>query len=375
MYHAALICIIFLGITINASPAATITQAPAATIVPRKPFCIFQADPGNGMEDGSCVCSDSGTTSSAGPVESGLPCPWTKFPLTSATPVAGPKHTRTITTSYRSTDGLTVGDCKSVLVSPYNGVDVTNCLLPTRSISVLPHVTIAADVTSRQQVGELATFVSKGSIKPLYTSVSSALDKLCPTPSADGTPTSCKGTPEDHVLIKKVAYYTGGPGDIVYKDDGTLSISMGVSNYTSEKLRTGFIESIATLFQRSANNNTYCDMEQQIGDGNFFHEPKDRRICTAPGYVELLYMNQDMNGVGPAGSMMAKLNYYDPTYTKKQSLTGRDAIEACMTIVTIGAAILTAFFPEFAVADLEGGALADAACEVIGKKVSDAQSG
>ena len=358
---------VLLGLAALGAPTLAIPQATATVtttqIVQQKreggPMCQHHADPGDGNPNGNCVCTSGATTTTVAiDTDAPLPCPWTAFPLTSATSAPAPAQV-TVTGLWTTTDISVVNQCTQFVVSRSAQVDVTSCLPPTTVISHLPQLNVEAGATSRQQVGELA-----GPTRGLYSSVHSALETLCPTPPADGTKTSCKGTPEDKVVLNKVGYYTSDCKQCgtEWNEKGTLTISMGKTTYDTLHLRDSLINSTATTFQMGANNDKFCD-KHTIGEVN-------RRVCTAPGYVYYEYLDEGKNGLHPEAYMLTNLDYWQPSEGGNSG--SQQSSEACEIISDVLVSGLAAVAPQFAVGDIQMEPILNFACEKAWSDVDNA---
>ncbi|KAI1077766.1 hypothetical protein F5B20DRAFT_550310 [Whalleya microplaca] len=133
--------------------------------------------------------------------------------------------------------------CTRVVNNEGSCSSMKNCIVQTGK------VTIEAG-TSSVHVGTLT-----GSA--LYTSVSSALDKICPTPTKSGF-TSCK---TDTVSIGKIPYVSM---DYLSRD-GELQVSVESSKYNVTSIRNGLIKAAAAAAQQAATGKNCYEQKYEVG--------------------------------------------------------------------------------------------------------------
>ncbi|KAI0157918.1 hypothetical protein GGR52DRAFT_586712 [Hypoxylon sp. FL1284] len=224
-----------------------------------KPSCYQQnEDPDQGINTEYCVCEKSRTlpflTISPTVVRT-KSCEYTTLPpkddkrdlfvapRTEAPSITAPasmitpapsldERDLTIHTGFdsTSTDKKHCLVCSRVVNNENACSSMKNCIVQTGK------VTIEAG-TSSVHVGTLTG-------KQLYTSVSSALDEICPTPTKSGF-TSCK---TDTVSIGDIPYVHGG----FLSHEGELQISVESSSYNMSSIRTALIKAAAAAAQNAA---------------------------------------------------------------------------------------------------------------------------
>ncbi|KAI0010802.1 hypothetical protein F4779DRAFT_638430 [Xylariaceae sp. FL0662B] len=232
-----------------------------------KPSCYQQnQDPDQGITTEYCVCDKSRTlpflTISPTVVRT-KSCEYTSLPpkntkrdamvasiITSApTPTITPRATLeqrdlTITKDLGppTTNKKLCQVCTRVVNNEDSCHSMKDCIVQTGK------VTIEAG-TSSVHVGTLT-----GSA--LYTSVSSALNKICPTPTSSGF-TSCK---TDTVSIGKIPYVSM---DFLSRD-GELQVSVESSKYNVSSIRTGLIKAAAAAAQHAATGKNCYEQKYEI---------------------------------------------------------------------------------------------------------------
>ncbi|KAI1378364.1 hypothetical protein F4677DRAFT_443576 [Hypoxylon crocopeplum] len=236
-----------------------------------KPSCYQQnEDPDQGITTEYCVCDETRTlpflTISPTVVRTksceyttlppkdtkrdGMVAPMTASATAAPTPIITPPATLeqrdlTITKSLGppTTDKRMCQVCTRVVNNENSCHSMKNCIVQTGK------VTIEAG-TSSVHVGTLTGAA-------LYTSVSSALDKICPTPTSSGF-TSCE---TDTVSIGKIPYV-----ELDYLSrDGELQVSVESSKYNVTSVRKALIKAAAAAAQHAATGKNCYEQEYAIG--------------------------------------------------------------------------------------------------------------
>lgn len=233
-----------------------------------KPSCYQQnEDPDQGITTEYCVCDKSRTlpflTISPTVVRT-KSCEYTTLPpkdtkrdgmvapMTAAAPI--PTITPAATLEQRdltitkdlgppTTNSKLCQVCTRVVNNEDSCSSMKNCIVQTGK------VTIEAG-TSSVHVGTLT-----GSA--LYTSVSSALDKICPTPTSSGF-TSCK---TDTVSIGKIPYVSLA----FLSRDGELQVSVESSKYNVTSIRNALIKAAAAGAQQAATGKNCYEQKYEVG--------------------------------------------------------------------------------------------------------------
>lgn len=234
--------------------------------------------------DRVCVCGEDivlpalpTTDSNTGTVYS--PC--NEFtPSDSATSSTPPTTSNTNYWVYTSTDlyGEIVA-CQDTSTTEYGGYPETYCAGTSLTLYAPPSASATIATSTHVNVGTLTG-------EALYTSVSNALETLCPTPTGN-TITSCSN---DTAAVHGVDYWTGSDGQSAIQgavEDGTLSIAVPISKYNSSELRVGLINTIAMAVNSSAQGSS-CYTEETHCTSNRFNDcvsGVEYDFCNAPQLV------------------------------------------------------------------------------------------
>lgn len=132
--------------------------------------------------------------------------------------------------------------CQSTSMAYWGDVPETYCAGTSLTLYAPPSVTATIATATHVNVGTLTGAA-------LYTSVSNALETLCPTPSNNAY-TSCNN---NSISIPDVVYWSGN--DAEGGDDtsnGDLQVTVPLSSYNSSDLRSAMIQSVALATNTSA---------------------------------------------------------------------------------------------------------------------------
>ncbi|KAK8124191.1 hypothetical protein PG999_004109 [Apiospora kogelbergensis] len=237
-----------------------------------KPSCYQQnQDPDQGITTEYCVCDKSRTlpflTISPTVVRTksceytSLPPKDTKRDVAFAAAVAA--RTAMATTSPTPASPVTVRGAPAVTGSPaLAGRDLTitkdlgppttdrkHCQVCTRVVNNEDSCSSMRDCVVQTgavtlEAGSSSVHVGTVTGTALYTGVSSALEKICPTPTKGGF-TACK---TDSAAIGKVPYVEGG----FLATDGEIVVSVESSKYNDTKIRGALIKTAAAAAQKAA---------------------------------------------------------------------------------------------------------------------------
>ncbi|KAL8701350.1 MAG: hypothetical protein Q9201_004951 [Fulgogasparrea decipioides] len=204
-------------------PTATsmITAAPGAN-----PTCsIRNQDPDRGINSGFCICDQTVTLpllSISTVVEEDESCHYTTMPTT-------PQITIKPTVGPAMTDTKHCQVCTPVVKwEEQSCTSLPGCIVQTGAVTV--------------QAGSSPVHVGTLTGSELYNSVSSALEKLCPSATQTDSLTTCE---TDTVRIKNIPYMDG---EKAY-DDGELVVSVESSQYNLTSLRNAMIKTAALSAQ------------------------------------------------------------------------------------------------------------------------------
>ncbi|KAK4692767.1 hypothetical protein P7C71_g4504, partial [Lecanoromycetidae sp. Uapishka_2] len=263
----------------------------------------------------------------------------------------------------------------AAIVAPTNGLGppITNtavCQVCTpyaingADCNVLPNCTPQA-AAATVQAGTSPVHVGTLTGSALYTSISSALESLCP-PVTGTTAQSCVET--DQVTIGDIDYVE----EDQLERDGELIVKVATSSYNYTSLRDAMIRSAATTFQYSAAGNNCYNMNYTQFDGKKrdvefkfplierlggSDEPitADMHVCNAGGFAEVQYYDpywRDQPKPGASDWIGVELSFQ----------VGPEGQFLCDYIEVLTDA-LAAIEPEFAVEDVELGEELQAICE------------
>ena len=325
-----------------ASFSSTIsTITPVGTSAKARPPCVYSV----GEKGDSCICSDTITLPPAASTgtntgEQYNPCPMTALPPTptsmssSATPRNTPQFAFT-TTNLLNHD---VVACESTSLAYYVGTTQTYCAGSSVTLTFAPSATV--------QVGKKQQNVGTLNGTALYTSISSALDKICPT--ATGNWASCATTT---VAIKQIVYIAD---DTTRGEDGELVVSVQSSSYNDTKLRDAMIRSAALTAQTSANKtNCYETKYTECFEGKGGGECAEEKItlCNAAGFAGVQYYD---------GAPVSATMWLDALW--EFGVYSGGAFD-CEVIIETLDTLLVEVAPEFAVEDVALGEDLQAACQ------------
>ncbi|KAI1770792.1 hypothetical protein F4818DRAFT_445975 [Hypoxylon cercidicola] len=354
--------------TPQSSALPQITPEPTAT-----PSCyVHDSDPFHGDDSRYCVCEGSRTlpflsfTTDApesksceyttlppkdGAKRDFVPPTTTQPPLMTTDP-AGRLRDRdlTITKGFgpATTDSLHCQVCTPIAPYAASCSSLAGCKVPTGAVTL--------------EAGSSSVHVGTLTGDALYTSVSNALDKICPTPSGSGGSfTSCS---TDSATIPNIDYIDD---DSLYKA-GELIVSVESSKYNDTKIRDALIKTAAAAAQNAAvGSNCY----QQGYDSMLWkrswwlpdlfrrdHPTVTRKqitFCNTVGFAGPQYYSPWWR-TGEAGAT----DYIDARWEFHETATSEDfACDLLQAAVDAFAFIQ----PEFAVEDIELGEVIDIVCK------------
>lgn len=325
-----------------ASFSSTIsTITPVGASAKASPLCFYSV----GELGNKCICSDTITLPPAASTGTNTgeqydPCPMTTLPPTptsmssSATPRNTPQFAWT-TTNYFNHD---VVACESTSLAYYVGITETYCAGSSVTLTFAPSATV--------QVGKKQQNVGTLNGTALYTSISSALNKICPT--ATGNWASCSTTT---VAIKPIVYIAE---DTTRGEDGELVVSVQSSSYNDTKLRDAMIRSAALTAQTSANStNCYETKYTECFEGGKGGECVEEKmtLCNAAGFAGVQYYD---------GAPVSATMWLDALW--EFGVYSGGAFD-CEVIIETLDTLLVEVAPEFAVEDIALGEDLQAACQ------------
>ena len=328
-------------------PTGPITTASGPT-----PSCSMQfEDPDRGIASAYCVCDDSITL----PLQSALTtavvtesCHYLSIPISA-------QITPTTTLDPATTDTKYCQVCTLVVNNEGSCSTIPGCIVQTGAVTV--------------QAGSSPVHVGTLTSTELYTSVSNALETLCPPATQTTSMTACS---TDSVTVKGINYVD----DLFISTDGELVISVKSSQYNLTSLRDAMIKSAAMTAQNAATGNncynkTYDVESLKARDGlSSLWSPRLFARSDHPYAQEV--KSTFCNTVGFAG-----VNYYDPYWRVQASPGATDWIDARWSFHVgpggdFACELLQDFVdafaivePEFAVEDTKLGNAIDVLCKEI----------
>ena len=328
--------------------SAAASSAPAGPT----PTCSMQdEDPSAGINSAYCVCAQGTITKTAAL----LTLPSTVMETASCDYSTMPGAAAAVT----PTNGLgpaTTNTAVCQVCSPY-AINEADC-------TTLPNCTPRA-AAATVQAGTSPVHVGTLTGSALYTSVSSALESLCP-PVTGTTAQSCVET--DQVTIKGIDYVE----EDELQRDGEFIVKVASSSYNYTSLRDAMIDSAATTAQYSAAGKNCYNMSYVQYDG------KKRDLESSFPLVERLGgggepIQEEMH-VCNAGAF-AGVQYFDPYWRDQKTPGASDYLDVEFSFqVGPGGQFLCDFIealtdalavvePEFAVEDIELGEELQAICQ------------
>lgn len=211
----------------SSSSPASITSPPTLL----KPSCVLhEQDPDQGITQAFCLCDNTVTLFP-------LSVPLTGHQSDSCAYTTIPASAKEIVTTMASTYTKNCQGCTQV------GFNAPSCTTVPKCSPTSAEVTVQAG-SSPVHVGTLTGTA-------LYTSVSSALEKLCPSVSQTKRSTACE---TDSVVVHDIEYVNAGSLDT----EGELVIKVAASSYNSTTLRDAMIKSAALTAQKGSEQLSSC---------------------------------------------------------------------------------------------------------------------
>lgn len=345
----------------------------------KKPSCTMQnEDPDQGILTEYCVCDKSRTlpflTISPTVVrtkscdyttlpprntkrdEAAIPLPTiTGAPTTTSTPVITQSPTLedrdlTIHTGFGppTTDLKHCQVCTRVVNNEDSCSKIKNCIVQTGAVTL--------------EAGSSSVHVGTVTGTALYTGVSKALEKICPTPTSNSW-AACK---TNSASIGGVPYVEAG----FLAKDGEIVVSVESSKYNNTKVRSALIKTAAAAAQNAAKGkNCYTahyDVEMLkarrwwdplalFARDHPYPEPESATWCNSVGFAGVHYYNPWWKLQSQPGAT----DYMDVHYEFHKSPGGDFACEILQAAVDAFAFVQ----PEFAVGDIGLGEAIDILCD------------
>lgn len=339
------------SVTYSGMPPESSTAASGAPADPTPTCSMQKEDPSEGINSPYCICAQGTMTSTAALLTLPSTAMYTASCDYPTMPGAAAIVTPTNALGPPTTDTAV---CEVCTLYAINGADCTR----------IPNCTPQA-AAATVQAGTSPVHVGTLTGSALYTSVSSALESLCP-PVTGTTVQSCVET--DQVTIGGIDYVE----DDVLQRDGKFIVKVASSSYNYTSLRDAMINSAATTAQYSAAgkncyNMSYVQYEvkkrdiessfplvERVGVGD---EPikLDMYVCNAGAFAGVQYFDRYWRDqLNPGAS-----DYLDVEFSFQVGPGGKfqcDFIQA----LTDALAVVE---PEFAVEDVALGEELQAICQ------------
>ncbi|KAI8944516.1 hypothetical protein F4801DRAFT_594890 [Xylaria longipes] len=310
-----------LGTPSNSTSTISTSYSPSPT---PKPSCWQQLeDPDRGINQEYCVCDGSRTLplltiSPLTNIEKS--CEYTSLPpkdtkraiappLTEWQPTATPNpgtslegRDLTISNGFGppTTDSKACEVCTPVAEYEATCTSLEGCIIPTGAVTL--------------EAGSSSVHVGTVTGTALYTSISSALDKICPTP------TGVTGCSTDSVTIGGIPYVDAD----VLNNHGELVVRVGSSSYNDSSIRDALIKTAATAAQMAAQGKNCYEQEYSV---------LELKRSESPWWVPRLFRRDRpfsttetatwCNTVGFAGPQ-----YYNPWWRLQETPGATDYIDA-----------------------------------------------
>ncbi len=235
---------------------------------------------------------------------------------------------------------------------------------PTTTSDLIPRAAVQAG-SSPVHVGTLTS-------TDLYTSISNALTKLCPTVSQTTEMTVYR---TDTVTINDIPFSDGG----ILNTKGGLVVKVDASTYNVTSLRDAMIKSAALTAQNSASGKDCYTAKYEVQgfrkrDSDFSAPWSLGRRWLGLEERDHTHLSQEQDTWCNAASF-AGINYFGPYARLQKDLSATDYLDASWDFKVQGGDFtcefikglvdaLTIVTPEFAVEDVELGEAVDAVCKL-----------
>ena len=311
------------------------------------PSCTMRdQDPDQGITSAYCLCEGSKTLpllSAPSTVEATASCQYTTIPsnITTISP--------TTSLGPITTNSALCQVCTPVVNNEDSCTTMPNCS-PLKA-------------TATVEAGNSAVHVGTLTGTALYTSISSALETLCPSVTQTTGWTACK---TDTVTIENIPYIESDS----LIPNGQLAVSVQAANYTTKLLRDAMINAAALTAQNSASGKNCYTANYQVGPtrrherrrglvharDDFHATPAHMMLCNAVGFAGVQYLTP----IGSGATNMGLGAFIDATWAFQVAPGGGafvcDFIEALEEALAIIA-------PEFITEEIGIGATIGADCK------------
>ncbi|KAK8024521.1 hypothetical protein PG993_012587 [Apiospora rasikravindrae] len=212
------------------------------TVVRTKSCEYTSLPPKDNKRDVGAVASAAAT--SFPPLPSQMQSITAHVPIITPSPtLAGRDLTITKDLGPPTTDMKMCQVCTRVVNNEDSCSSIKDCVVQTGAVTI--------------EAGPSSVHVGTVTGTQLYTSVSNALEGLCPTPT-NNAKTECKA--EGAVAVKKIPYKSGG----FLAQDGELQVKVGASQYNDTQIRGALIKIAAAAAQHAATGKNCYEAEYEV---------------------------------------------------------------------------------------------------------------
>jgi hypothetical protein len=259
---------------------------PAAT--PMTLPCYNYADPDGGVAD-FCTCNNGATAPVASSTGTNTgdaynPCPYTVAPDLPPPPPAttqqpGGNNLYPYVTTLTGGDNTIVEECQELSTAYYGGYTEVMCAGNILTLSAPP-----SGPSVSVKVGQNQVLVGTLTGSSLYTSISNALETLCPSPTAGQPLVVPSGTQTITGIV-----YVDGSEDL--QRDGELTISIDSGNYSDPGIRSAMIKAAAKSFMQSATGSNCFNQTYEEVDPRAPVITLDSLVCNAANFAGVDYVS------------------------------------------------------------------------------------
>ncbi len=270
------------------APYQSALACPATSAAKQTSYpCSYYAAPDEGISD-FCTCNNGATAPAvkATGTNTGstyVPCPYTVAPAlpspSSTTANQGGNNLYPFVTTLTGGDQTIVEECPSSVTAHYGGFPEIMCAGNVVTLSAPP-----SKASVSVKVGQNQVLVGSLTGSALYTTISNALETLCPSPTLGQPLVVPSGTDK----IKGIVWVISKKE---LEKDGELIISIDSGNYSDPKIRSAMIQAAAKSFVTSARgancwDETWVQVEPREAPISR-HQP----LCNAANFAGVEYVS------------------------------------------------------------------------------------
>ncbi|KAF8856533.1 hypothetical protein BDZ45DRAFT_675398 [Acephala macrosclerotiorum] len=313
--------------------------------------CSNYAAPEEGISD-FCTCTNGATAPVVLAIgtntgDNYVPCPYTTAPPlppppTTTSPQGGNQLYPYVTTILDGAGNTIVEECQGSSTAHYGGFTEIMCAGNVVTLTAPPSKP-SVSVT----VGLNKILVGTLTSTELYTSISNALETLCPSVTSGSTVTVGAGTQ----TISNIFYVKETP-----VHDGELLVSMDTGVYSDAGIRSAMIQAVAQSFMSSATGSNCFNTTWENREHGQTPYEETVEMCNAANFAGVHYYGSVPYGT-PIGNGTQWIEPHIDFGIEAGSFDCSAFIEALNSILVVIA-------PEFAFEETEIGELIAAVCAV-----------